>query len=55
MGAGGFRLVGNAAGGQGVVPVRQQLILQGEHFAFVVGGDVIVAKQVQHAVHGQQG
>src|SRR5690348_11066457 len=35
-------------------PLAQQPVLQAEHLALLVGLGVVVAEQVQHAVHGQQ-
>ena len=36
-------------------PLLEQLALQGEHLLLLVGLGVVVAEQVQHTVHGQQG
>src|SRR6201991_1048501 len=48
--------LGLASGGfrDGGAPVGEELVLQGEHLAFLVGLAVVVAEQVKHAVHGEQ-
>ena len=48
------RRVGSLTGSSGRSPGGEQLVLEAEHLLVLLGLGVVVAEQVQDAVHGQQ-